>query len=191
MVKIYYLHYGNNVPFYIGKTTNILRRLNNHKQKFGNNVNLVIIKESNNWKFWEKYYIALYKKLGYTLQNRNEGGGGTEKWSPESIQKLKNHPTRGNKISKTSKGMAKSHKGKKFTEEHKQKIKDTRDFLKSRSSIWRCRPVLQYSLDNIFIKEFASAKEATYIMGVKGDGVGACCRGRQKKAYGYIWKFKN
>jgi hypothetical protein len=25
----------------------------------------------------------------------------------------------------------------------------------------------------------------------KSDGVGACCRGDQKTAYGYKWKYKN
>jgi hypothetical protein len=191
MVKIYYLHYKDKIPFYIGKTTNVYHRIINHKKKFGNDVELTVIVENNNWRFWEKFYINLYKNLGYKLLNKNSGGGGLESWTNESIEKIKNHPTRGSKISKTSKGMTKSHKGRKFTEEHKQKIKNTRNFLKNRSHIWQYKPVLQYSLDGVFIKEFGSGKEAAYIMNVKGDGIGACCRNKQKTAYGYIWKFKN
>jgi hypothetical protein len=83
------------------------------------------------------------------------------------------------------------HKGKKFTEEHKEKIKSTRGFLQSRPNTWTNQPVLQYNLDGTFIREFGSQLEASYFLQVKGDGVGACCRGKQKSAYGYIWKFKN
>jgi hypothetical protein len=188
--KIYYLHYGDNIPFYIGKTKNPYFRLYNHKQTYGYEVKMEIIDEIINWRESEKYYIEKYKNLGYNLKNKNKGGGGSEEWKEESIQKLKLHPTRGKKISEANKGKEKSHKGKKFKEEHKQKIKSTRGFLKNRKNTWSNTPVLQYDLKENFIKEWSSQTEATKFLNKTGDGIGACCRGRQKKAYNYIWKFK-
>jgi hypothetical protein len=189
--KIYYLHFGDNVPFYVGKTRNEYHRLANHKKTFGDNIHMKIISEVLNWRKWEKYYIKKFKNQGYNLQNKNNGGGGPEKWTKESIQKIKSHPTRGKKISESNKGKSKSNKGKLFTEEHKQKIKQTRGFLKTRKNTWQNTPVLQYDLDGKFIKEWSSQVEATKYLNKTGDGIGACCRGRQKNAYGYIWKFKN
>ena len=53
------------------------------------------------------------------------------------------------------------------------------------------KPVLQFDLQNNFIKEWDSAKEAAIAMGrPKSDDIGAVCRGKQKTAYGFIWKFK-
>jgi hypothetical protein len=189
--KIYYLHYGDNVPFYVGKTRNEYHRLANHKKTFGDNIQMKIISEVLNWRKWERYYINKFKEQGYNLQNKNSGGGGTDKWKKESINKLKSHPTRGKKISMSNKGKPKSHKGKSFTEEHKRKIKQTRDFLKNRKNTWQNIPILQYDLKENFIKEWSSQIEATKFLNKTGDGIGACCRGKQKSAYGYIWKFKN
>ena len=189
--KIYYLHRGDNIPFYIGKSRRHLERFENHKQTFGSNIKMEIISEVKNWRRWEKYYIKKYRDLGYQLENKNEGGGGIEFVSQETRNKISNHPTRGKTISKANLGMSKSHKGKPFSEEHKAKIKATRGFLKNRKNTWQPKAVLQYDLEGNLIREFASQKEAQYIMGKpKSDGVGAVCRGEQKTAYGYKWNFK-
>jgi hypothetical protein len=215
--KIYYLHYGDNIPFYVGKTKNNLNiRANSHKKRFGKKIkieeiDIVLLKE---WKFWETYWIEQFKTWGFILLNKNEGGGGPishsqetkdkmskikkglpsnskgSKWSEESINNLKNHPTRNKTISKNSKGLSKSHKGKKFTEEHKQKIKTTRGFLKGRKNTWQSKAILQYDLEGNFIKEWSSQTEATVFLNKNGNGIGACCREKQKSSYGYIWRFK-
>jgi hypothetical protein len=52
----------------------------------------------------------------------------------------------------------------------------------------RKRPVLQYDMEGKFIKEWDSAKSANKEFG--GCIVG-CCRGEQKTAGGFIWKYKN
>ena len=197
--EIYYLHKGDNIPFYIGKTNSNIKtnRIYNHRYKFGKNVikeeiDIVPIHE---WKFWEKFYILLYKSWGFKLENKNNGGGGLTKHKETTkrkiSEKIKNNKERGSKISKSSKGLTKSHKGRKFSKKHKENIKKTRGFLKNRITTWLKIPILQYDLENIFIKEWPSQKEASNYIGTSGDGIGACCRGRQKKAYGYIWKFKN
>ena len=110
---------------------------------------------------------------GQDTENRNTGGGGPDIVSQETRDKISNHPTRGQQISKSSKGMGKSHKGKPFSEEHKAKIKATRGHLKGRANTWQAKPVLQYDLEGNFIREFGSQTEAQYIMGKTGDGNGA------------------
>jgi hypothetical protein len=188
--KIYYLHRGDKIPFYIGKTKNINTRLSNHQQIYGKDIYLEIISEVKNWRRWEKYYIKKYKDLGYMLQNKNEGGGGVSIVNEQTIHKIKFHPTRGKKISISRKGKPGYPKGRPFSEEHKAKIKAKRNHLKGRPNTWNIRPVVQYDINGKFLKEFVSQQEATIFIGAKGDGIGMCCRGKQKTAYGYIWKFK-
>ena len=56
----------------------------------------------------------------------------------------------------------------------------------------RARVVSMYSLKGDFLKNYSSIKEACIDNGIKGTGTGisACCRGRQKNAYGFIWKYE-
>ena len=41
-----------------------------------------------------------------------------------------------------------------------------------------------------FTPEDGGETQTFEVYNFKGDGVGMCCRGKQKTAYGYIWKFK-
>jgi len=53
------------------------------------------------------------------------------------------------------------------------------------------RPVLQYSIDGEFIREWDSAKDAGIALGGAGNAaIINCCSGRIKTAYGYVWKRK-
>jgi hypothetical protein len=190
--KIYYLHNGDNKPFYIGKSRNEYHRFFNHKQTYGPNIEMIIISEVKDWKRWEKYYIKKYTDLGYDLTNKNEGGGGPETVSKETRDKISLHPSRGKSISLANTGKKMAHKGKPFSDKHKAAIKETRGFLKDREVTWLSQPVFQYDLDGNFIREFGSQSEAQYIMGKENSGcIGACCRGNQKTAYGFKWKNKN
>lgn len=79
MTKIYYLHKGDNVPFYIGKTTSEKDRKSQHRNTFGKDTILEIIDEvpTQEWKFWEEFYISLFKQWDFKLTNKNNGGGGS------------------------------------------------------------------------------------------------------------------
>ena len=83
MVKIYYLHLGDNIPIYIGKTKNdIKKRLREHKRKIKElNLMIEVIDNvnQNNWKFWESYWIDMFNSWGFNLINKNKGGGGPQK----------------------------------------------------------------------------------------------------------------
>lgn len=52
---IYYLHKGDDIPFYVGKTINLKSRLKGHKRKFGKDIQLeeMDFVETSDWKFWE------------------------------------------------------------------------------------------------------------------------------------------
>lgn len=78
MTKIYYLHRGNNIPFYIGKTISEKDRKYHHKNKWGKDVILEIIDEvpTEEWRYWEEFYISLFKQWGFKLENKNNGGCG-------------------------------------------------------------------------------------------------------------------
>ena len=113
-IFIYYLHQGDNIPFYIGKTTNEKERRSAHKRKYGANTQLEILQEvdKDSWKKWETYFIQQYKEKGYMLKNKNQGGGGCDKHSLET-RKLISKKTTGLKRSKeTRERMSKAQKGK-------------------------------------------------------------------------------
>lgn len=126
---IYYLHKGDKVPFYVGKTKNLKSRLNTHKQVFGKSIFIEFLDEVDDWKYWEKHYINLFKNLGYILENKNNGGGGPSEGVifPEE---------RKQKISQANKGTIHSVegrlsaseklKGRKLTPEQVEKIRQAK-----------------------------------------------------------------
>jgi hypothetical protein len=76
MIYIYLLEFNDNT-YYIGKTNNIKRRIKEHSHNFPNFIYSILDHQpENEWKFWEKYYISLFKSWGLNLQNKNNGGGG-------------------------------------------------------------------------------------------------------------------
>jgi hypothetical protein len=71
-----------------------------------------------------------------------------------------------------------------------------------KSNSWSCNekkriwfrksiPVLQYSLDGDFIKEWPSALQVERELGFIRKSVLRACRGAYDTAHGYKWKFKN
>lgn len=196
---IYLIENCYNVPnkVYIGKTKSPSIRENHHKRTYGKQIKFNIIDQvdSLNRKSWEPletYWLEQFRQWGFEVVNNNKkGGGGTEFWTEEMKLKLKNNKERGIKISESNRGISKN-KGIKFTEEHKTKIKLKREHLIGRKNTWYISPVLQFDLQNNFIQEWNSQKEAQLFFNKpNSDGIGAVCRGKQKTAYNYIWKFKN
>jgi hypothetical protein len=57
----------------------------------------------------------------------------------------------------------------------------------------RSQPVEQYDLQNNKTNEFLNLTEACLHIGKPGrmGDITACCRGKQKTAFGFIWKYKN
>jgi len=97
MTLIYVLE-KNTVPFYVGKTKdlNSKNRFNSHKLKHNCEILIIDKVKDEEWKFWEKHYISLFKSWGFNLINKNNGGGGLTTFIPTEERNLK--------ISKTTKG---------------------------------------------------------------------------------------
>jgi len=53
------------------------------------------------------------------------------------------------------------------------------------------KPVLQYTKENVFIKEWESMMDAVRALKIKGSShISQCVNSKQKTAYGFIWRFK-
>lgn len=52
-------------------------------------------------------------------------------------------------------------------------------------------PILQFSKDGTFIKEWPSLAEAQRQLVIAKQSIGACCKGKNKTAGGFIWRYKD
>ena len=52
-----------------------------------------------------------------------------------------------------------------------------------------CRKVNQYTLDGIFVNSYPSLSEIKRSLGFDFTNIQACCSGRHKTAYGYVWRY--
>ena len=84
------------------------------------------------------------------------------------------------------------------TEEVKQRISETNKLrwteerhLKQSLNNPKNRPILQYTLNGEFIKEFYNVSQVVKELGLTTHtNVAKCARNERKKAAGYIWKYK-
>lgn len=198
-VKIYYLE-NNGVPFYVGKTTrdNERNRLYAHRHSKQKQIdNLIVIDEvpESEWKFWESWYIYLFRSWGFNLENKNDGGGGPTYVSEERKIQIKNKLIGGKRTEETKQKMRKpkssSVKGKKHglygkpkSEEHK---KNKSIAAKKINGSPRNKAVEQLK-NNKVINTFISAAEAERTIGKKG--VKNVCNGKAKTCGGYEWRYK-
>lgn len=205
MIKIYYLHQGDNIPFYVGKTSSTLnKRVPQHKLKFGLNIKIeeLDVVENNSWKFWESYWIEQFRQWGFKLKNKNKGGGGTNNHSEITKSKIrkkwlekssKEKEIINNKRREGNIGKAKPNAGrKKFTSEQIEKAKIYSRFSNSDWSDKCKKPILMLNkITGETIQEFQSVTEAANYIGVTQPTLSGCLIGRTKTAGGYKWKYKN
>lgn len=52
------------------------------------------------------------------------------------------------------------------------------------------KPVVQYTLDGVFVAEYPSAKDVKRLYGYDNGHIGECCNGKRKTAYSYVWRYK-
>ena len=208
MFKIYILE-KNGQPFYIGKAKNAVRRYHGHRRVFDLDIELSIIDEVEDWRFWESYWIEQFKQWGFVLENKNNGGGGPSHYTEEQKKKMRKPRKKGTgeKISKTlikrnhsqyytkevRAKMAAPQKGrpKPFTKQHI--INVSKANLESKGKTVEC-----YNLYGDFIKSFPCLREAkTWLLKEKSlhspnvdKQIKDCCVGRQKTCHGFKFKYK-
>ena len=220
MTDIYYLTYNHeDIPFYIGKSINCYSRFFTHKKTYGKNIKMIKIDKvkDEDWLFWEKHYVSLFKSWSFKLDNKNNGGGGSTKASKEKIQKLKiiksipilQYDLEGNFIREWN-------SGKQYAEENNLlngtaicrclKKKNPSAY----SSLWKYKtnnypkkidppiyfqnnltPINQYDLNGNFIKYWSSILEASKILNINKQGICNALKKRAKSAGGFIWDYKN
>jgi len=110
------------------------------------------------------------KGLKMPIETRN-------KLSISHIGKKQTKETIKKRISKT----ATVNKGRKNTDSSKQRMRDARKDKKI---------VYQYSQSNELINVFESIREAERKTGIQHTHISRCCRGIERQAGGFIWKFK-
>lgn len=78
------------------------------------------------------------------------------------------------------KGQPAHNKGVPMSEEQRKKCA---------KSWFKPKEVEQYSLDGVFIKKWNGATEAMNELGICKQSICLCCKGKQKQAGGFIWKY--
>jgi len=209
-IKIYLVEncYGNPNKVYIGKvkseSKNVITRKSSHRNKFGRDISFNIIDENSDMESWgllENYWIEQFITWGFDVMNKNKGGGGPQIHSEETKQKMRTP-----KSEETKQKMSIAHIDFKYSEETKQKMRHPKSTtinyfkpksLEHRQNLCTChkytRSIIQYDLDNNFIKEHISIREAYIFLGenMKSTNINLALLGRQNTAYGYKWEYKN
>ena len=55
----------------------------------------------------------------------------------------------------------------------------------------KAKPIVQLTLNGEFVAEFPSSIEGAKSIGRdSGKSINACCRGKSKTAYGFVWVYK-
>lgn len=208
--KIYLVEkcFGDCNKVYIGKTKST--RENNHKLKYGDNISYTIIDEINSldskeWKPLESFWINYFKFLGFEVQNKNDGGGGLNEVSTETRTKMSQSALGKVKSLEHRQNLSNSLLGKSKSPQHLLNIKNSNRVIKhnneTREKISKSKlgkeiktstPVIQYNLKGEFIREWSKISHALkYLNKVKDNGdISSVCKGKQKTAFGYIWKYK-
>lgn len=84
----------------------------------------------------------------------------------------------------------------KIHREHRVKVgkivgKKTGAINGKKSAIKLSIPILQFSKDGTFIKEWPSSREAQRQLGIGYSNICACCKGKLKSVGGFIWRYKD
>lgn len=148
--------------------------------------NIEVPDDSTDWIVLEKYWISQLKSWGFNLTNLTDGGDGNQNqvFSKESIEKRARKIRGIPRDKETRDKISNSHKGKEKTKEHIDNIRTS--IIKKQG-----RPVLQYSLDGEFIKEWEYLAKAADYYNVDRSSLMRCCQGKFKKSAGFVWKYKD
>lgn len=203
MIGIYKITNLLNGKCYVGQSIDIEKRWAEHKsiynhprcsnyhiyrafRKYGiENFSFSVIEEceqsllNEREKFWIQHYNSF--ECGY---NMTVGGDGTEMISRSDIHELWDD---GFSVSDIATKIDCSP----VTVSRVISCYDKYDKAESmrRGKVWHRKPVAQYGLDGVHIRDFDSISSASNVTGISSDGISACCNKRLKSAGGYMWSF--
>lgn len=181
----------NNQIRYVGKANNpedrytnhfnSARDKNTHKRNWINSVRkdgfkpeLLIIDEvpKNDWQYWEKFYISLFKTWGFSLVNYTEGGDGATFGNSGSFKK----------------GHKPHNKGIPCREDVKEKIRKKLIGVSNTNSY---KPIIQYDINYNIIKNYKCIKDAIDESNgyFKYSKISNCLTGKRKHHRGFIWRY--
>ena len=201
MGLIYILEDKTNEMKYVGQTTKTFNeRMGGHfygsqyvdkaiKDHGIDNFSIITMQCSEEHLDWmEREWIVEMNSLFPNGYNLETGGNKNKHFSEES--KRKNSASNRGKQAGEKNGMY----GKHHSEETKQKIKEV---LKERHPMIgkfgkdhnSSKPVLQFSKDGQFIREWECGMQVERELGFDQGNLTKACRGQYKQAYGFIWKF--
>lgn len=187
---------------YVGKTNNIKRRLYNHisdikkynnhkvnwlKSLLENNeyptIEILDIVNSEDWIFWEMYWISQIKSWGFNLVNGTNGDENppsfknkTHSDEYKSIRRdlmLSDKNPSKNMNDLWRKNISKSLKGRFLSPNNIEKLK---------------KKIIQLDLQNNIIKEWNSISDAHRELNINIGNIGLCINGLRKTAGGFKWK---
>jgi group I intron endonuclease len=150
----------------------------------------------------EELYIKQYNTKFPHGYNLTEGGEGMKgyKYNDNQKQNISDNKMDQKYPKEHGEKIRQAKLGKKQTQETINKIIQTKASkhniqpnldLKGQYKSNSQKKILQYDLQNNFLNEFQSAQEAGRCIGKSGNQIADCASGRQKTAYGFIWKYKN
>jgi|TARA_R110000744_G_C19155733_1_gene539904 group I intron endonuclease len=138
----------------------------------------------------EIYYIEKYDSVnnglnisrgGYYFWEVNVG----KKHKKETIDKMKEYWAE-NAKPRSKETIAKISK----TKQENPRITTPEMVEKYRKASTSTKSISQFDLEGNHISDFNSINEAARHLNIRNDGVSACLRGKQKTAYGYIWRYQ-
>lgn len=163
----------------------------------------------------EKELIAYYDCMSPKGYNQTEGGDGCKGWKmtreqreriskrlkgkkrpPEMREFLRQRQLGKKHTEESKKKMSKSQTGRKHTSESIAKMKEIwkdRDFpeeYRLKAVEMHKKPILQYTLDGEFVKEWDSATTVQNELGIERHSIYRCLNGKSKSCAGFLWKRK-
>ena len=125
----------------------------------------------------EMFYINKYQsdnpKFGYNKTKGGEGLRATDETKQKISNSLKDKPASESKKENCRKAQT-------GLKRNKESIEKTRKKLK--------HPISQYSLQDNFIRNWDSIREAANELGFSESVIGRCVNNKRKTAYKFIWK---
>ena len=196
-----HLKKNTSTPFYVGKGSKerawFKGRRNigwkNMVNKYGYDVDIIkYFEDEDEAILFENQLIKEYREKGVVLVNQTKYSEGGKSYSYtdeiKAKQSLGQIGTKRPKNKEWRKKVSKAHKGRKIL--WADKIGDALRGIPKNHPNPKKKPIQQYTLDNQLINEYDSATTAGKHINQSGNTIADAAAGRQKSAYGFLWKYK-